>query len=208
MGRRYLIAIPFALLVAFALFGVMQWLIISGEAKFKDEKSFRMIDFVRVRRAAQVETKERELPQKVEKTKAPESPDISHSQSGGAGAIAVSVSAPEIDTSGLRTGPRFNQAIASDTDIVPLVRVNPAYPPQAAERKIEGWVIVEFTISARGSVEDAEVIAAQPPGVFDTAAIRAIRKWKYKPKIENGEPVERTGVQVRLTFELEKNDNG
>jgi protein TonB len=63
--------------------------------------------------------------------------------------------------------------------------------------------VVEFTISAAGTVKDPFVIAAKPSSIFNRAALRAIRKWKYNPKTEDGEPVERPGVKVRLNFELE-----
>ena len=84
-----------------------------------------------------------------------------------------------------------------------MVRVNPQYPIRAEERGIEGWVELEFTISEAGTVKEARVIAAKPRGVFDRSALRAIKKWKYNPKVEDGKPVERPGVTVRLTFDLE-----
>ena len=89
------------------------------------------------------------------------------------------------------------------SDIIPLVRVNPQYPMRAAQRGIEGWVEVEFTITPAGTVSDPVVIGAKPKGMFNRAALRAIRKWKYNPRMENGVAVERPGVKVRLTFELE-----
>ena len=99
-------------------------------------------------------------------------------------------------------GPDLSLA-ASDTDIVPIVRVNPQYPLRASERGIEGWVEVQFTISRAGTVKDPVVLNAKPQNMFNRAALRAIRKWKYNPKIEDGEPVERPGVKVRLTFQLQ-----
>jgi protein TonB len=51
-------------------------------------------------------------------------------------------------------------------------------------------------------VQDAVVIGAQPPRVFDQAAVRAVRKWRYNPKTENGVAVARTGQQVRLRFQI------
>jgi protein TonB len=93
---------------------------------------------------------------------------------------------------------------ASDTDIVPIVRVQPQYPLRAAERGTEGWVEVEFTISAAGTVKDPVVLNYHPSTIFNRAAVKAIRKWKYNPKIEDGQPVERPGVKVRLSFQLDK----
>ncbi len=91
----------------------------------------------------------------------------------------------------------------SDSDVIPLVRVLPQYPPRAASRGIEGWVIVEFTISAAGTVKDPVVVDSHPSAIFNRAMLRAIRKWKYKPKIVDGVAVERIGVRVRQNFELE-----
>ena len=94
-------------------------------------------------------------------------------------------------------------AAASDTDAIPIVRVAPQYPMRAAERGIQGWVEMEFTISVAGTVKDPVVLASHPGSIFDKEALRAIRKWKYNPKIVNGEPVERHEMKVRLKFELE-----
>jgi len=91
---------------------------------------------------------------------------------------------------------------ASDSDVIPVVRVSPQYPLRASERGIEGWVAVEFTISKLGTVKDPKVFDSHPSSIFDRAALKAIRKWKYNPKIEDGEPVERPGVKVRLRFDL------
>jgi TonB family protein len=90
----------------------------------------------------------------------------------------------------------------ASADIVPLVRIPPDYPPEALASRTEGWVRIEFTISTNGSVRDAAVIAAEPPGVFDEAALRAISRWRYNPRIVNGIAVERSGVQTEIRFAL------
>jgi protein TonB len=84
------------------------------------------------------------------------------------------------------------------------VRVDPEYPPRARQQGIEGYVDVLFTISPVGTVQDAEVVRSKPSLVFDRTALRAIRKWKYNPKIDNGIAVARSGVGVRLIFEIPK----
>ena len=92
----------------------------------------------------------------------------------------------------------------SDRDVIPLVRINPDYPPRALGRGLEGWVQVQFTITASGAVEDAIVVDAEPKDVFDDAALKAIARWRYNPKVENGVPVDRVGVQARILFQLEQ----
>jgi protein TonB len=95
-------------------------------------------------------------------------------------------------------------AAANDTDVVPLVRVNPQYPARAMQRGIEGWVHLEFTITEAGTTKDIAVVEADPVNVFEAAAVAAVRKYKYKPKVEQGQPVERPGVAVMLSFKLHR----
>jgi protein TonB len=92
----------------------------------------------------------------------------------------------------------------SDRDVIPLVRINPDYPPSALRRELEGWVQVQFTITPAGSVQDAIVVDAEPKDVFDEAALKAIVRWRYNPKVENGAAVERVGVQTRIVFRLDE----
>jgi periplasmic protein TonB len=86
---------------------------------------------------------------------------------------------------------------------VPLYRPQPRYPAQALRTGTEGWVLVQFTITASGSVADARVVDAEPHGVFDDAALNAIGRWKYNPGVEDGIALERRGVQVLLRFDVE-----
>ena len=85
---------------------------------------------------------------------------------------------------------------------MPMVRVPPQYPERAMQRGIEGRVLVEFTISKSGAVKDAKVIAAEPSAIFNKAALKAIRQWKYNPKILNGKAVEQRGIKIAIPFRL------
>jgi TonB family protein len=86
-------------------------------------------------------------------------------------------------------------------ELYPTARVPPQYPERAARRRVEGVVELQVRVNPDGTVADATVIRSEPPGLFDEASLRAIRKWKFKPKIVDGKAVEATGVQ-RITFEL------
>jgi protein TonB len=79
--------------------------------------------------------------------------------------------------------------------------VAPSYPVQAARDRKEGWVEVEFTVTADGSVQDAKVTASNPVRVFDREAIRTIERTKFNPRLENGVPVSTT-VRRRIEFTL------
>ena len=92
----------------------------------------------------------------------------------------------------------------ADHVVIPLVRIQPQYPARAAAGGIEGWVRCQFNITPAGGVVDATVTDSEPRGTFDRAALEAVSRWKYSPQVERGVAVERRGVQVLLTFELEK----
>jgi len=88
---------------------------------------------------------------------------------------------------------------AAERDALPLVRVDPEYPERARQQGLGGYVIVEFTVSPAGTVKDPRVIEAEPRLVFEESVLRAVRRWRYNPKVENGVAVARL-VQTRLTF--------
>lgn len=87
-------------------------------------------------------------------------------------------------------------------DIIPIVVIRPMYPREAAMKGQEGWVKVEFIITAIGTVKDPRVVDAKPPRVFNREAIRAILKWKFKPRVIDGVAVDRPATQI-IDFSLE-----
>lgn len=115
-------------------------------------------------------------------------------------ADTVNIAAPKVqaDLTGIQVG-----GIGQDGEYLPIVRVEPIYPTRAATRGIEGYVIVEFTVTTNGSVKDPVIIEADPPNIFNRAAQNAVLKWKFKPRVIDGTPVEVPGVQTQLTFKLD-----
>ena len=89
-----------------------------------------------------------------------------------------------------------------DAGALTLVRnTKPVYPTNAETGKIEGWVELEFTVTERGEVRDITVRAANPPGVFDRAAVGALSHWRYRPVLQGGQPVAQR-ARIRLRFTL------
>jgi TonB family protein len=80
----------------------------------------------------------------------------------------------------------------------------PDYPQNAMAQRISGSVTVEYTVDTHGETRDIHVVEATPPGVFDQAAINAVRHWRYGPAMVNGSAVEVPAVRTRLRFELPK----
>ena len=91
---------------------------------------------------------------------------------------------------------------ATEGEIIPVVVIRPMYPREAAMSGTEGWVKVEFTITETGTVKNARVVESVPPRVFNREAIRAILKWKFKPRVVEGVAVERQATQV-IDFNLD-----
>ena len=93
--------------------------------------------------------------------------------------------------------------VFADGSYVPIFKVPPIYPRRAQERGIEGCVMLEFVVTKLGSVRDPYVVWSQPKGMFDRAAVRSALKFKYKPMIRDGNPVDVTGVLNQITFVIE-----
>ena len=91
----------------------------------------------------------------------------------------------------------------SDRDHEFIVGVRPIYPRRAQTRGIEGHVIVEYVVTATGAVRNPAVVEAEPPGIFDRAAIQSVLHYKFRPRVVDGEAVEARGVRTRVVFELE-----
>lgn len=101
-------------------------------------------------------------------------------------------------------GGDINNTINRPTgDATPIVRINPKYPTTAARDGIEGWVQLSFSISPTGEVIDPVVINAEPKRTFDREAIRAIKRWKYRPKVIEGVAQLQTSQTVQLDFKLD-----
>jgi len=91
-------------------------------------------------------------------------------------------------------------------ELIPIVTIAPAYPKEAAENKIEGKVTIEFTVTTMGTVKNPVIVSTNPKGVFDQAALRAILKYKFKPRTINNKPVEAIASQT-INFALSQISN-
>jgi len=92
----------------------------------------------------------------------------------------------------------------ADRAAVPQLRIEPDFPAQAKARGIQGSITFRFTVAKDGSVKDIEILASEPPHVWDSATIRAVSNWKYQPAIKDGRPVEQVGLVVTYRYELER----
>lgn len=199
---RPLIALVFAMLLTSSLFWFLQEMV-SETVDTGELRQATRIEFTRMRRDTEVESRREEYqkPQREKPQAVPSAPRLSVAASAPGAGSAVQMLTPKIDTSGIKLD---ISAGGSDRDVTPLVRVNPEYPRRALQRGIEGWVQMQFTITAAGTVKDIKVVDSEPKKVFDEPAMQAVSRWRYNPRVENGVAVERVGIRVLLRFKLEK----
>ena len=199
---RFLSSLVLASIVTLALFTLMQALIASGDQTLSEPPEGNVLDFVRVKQEEVVEQKDRKPrkpPQPQEQPPQMEQPQMDNSSPDGGGSgldFAADVSGDVALDGGLALE-------SGDGEYLPIVKVAAVYPRRALQRGIEGFVIVEFTVTKQGSVRDPFVVEANPQGIFEQAAMDAALKFKYKPRVVNGEPTEVAGVQNRITFKID-----
>ena len=93
-------------------------------------------------------------------------------------------------------------APVGETHAAELIKTAPPdYPPEAYRAHQQGWVEVAFTVDAEGRVTDAKVTGSEPTRVFNSAALSAVRRWTFKPRMENGKAVPEQ-VTRRIQFKL------
>ena len=199
MTARYAFSIALGAAVTFGLLFLMQLLIATGRGALTEAASFRMNDFVRVERNEVIETRKNKPEKPPEPEVPPELPSPSNTDSLD-NAMVVSISAPSLNT-GINIG--FGGFGVSDGEYLPIVKVAPVYPSRAASRGLEGNCIVEFTVTRTGAVEDVVVVKCTST-LFERASTQAASKFKYKPRVIDGEPVDVSGVQHLITFLMEE----
>lgn len=199
MMVRYGFGTGLGMTATFILFLLMQSLIKSDRSPFQDVVVGKIVDFVRVEEDIAIETKKRKPePPPPPDEEPPHMPKPEFESSDVAQGIDIGAVNVQVDFNVGGTG-----GFTSDGEYLPIVKVAPVYPRRAQTRGIEGYVLLEFVVTRTGAVRDPRIIESQPPGIFDRAALSAALKFKYKPKVVNGEPIDVAGVRNRITFELQ-----
>ena len=197
---RLLIGSVLAVPVAGGLFFIMQYLIASADLNIDDKKQ---------RRLADIHMPIREIATNLAEAK-PDKPDDPEEP-------PPDLATPDLDmdmnVDAINMAPAATMQVAivgaggisaSDGEYLPIVKVAPIYPRRAQSRGIEGYCIIEYTVTKTGSISDPVAIDCQPSGIFERASLKASLKFKYKPRVVDGEAIEVAGVQNKFTYELEK----
>ena len=197
---RSIIGAVAAVPIALGLFYLMQSLI-DTQFEQEDVKTRKIADIVVPDKVIETNLKE-VLPEKVEDPDEPPPDmepldfdmDVDMNAANMAPTVAMNVS---INASGLSSG---------DGEYLPIVKVAPIYPRRAQTRGITGFCIVTYTVTTTGAIRDPYVESesdCSPKGIFERASIKAATKFKYKPRVVDGQAIEVACVQNKFTYELE-----
>lgn len=200
MLGRYVISIVVGSIVTVSLLFIMQLLIVTGKQALTDPRERHKLEFVRVKRNENLNVEDI-IPEKPPKP--PETPPETPPQdmdNVNPDAPTINVAPPSVAANTDIGGPGGMNI--AEGDYLPIVRVAPVYPARALSRGLEGFVDLSFTVTTTGTVKDPIVIQSTS-SLFERAAVRAVLKFKYKPRVVDGVPVEVPGVKTRISFQLE-----
>ncbi|MDB9997260.1 energy transducer TonB [Gammaproteobacteria bacterium] len=180
---------------AFVLFLFMYLLILPGDLDINALKDRQMVDFIRMKKDDTLNERDRRLPDKPPPPKRPPPPELETPDVQALPTPKLDIKFPDIkmpiDTDGAFVG---GGKYLGDGGLVPLVRITPRYPRNALLKNQEGVVVIELLVDEGGSVVTAKIVNANPPGVFNAAAIQAVLKWKFKPRVLNGIAIQQRGL--------------
>ena len=199
MLARVGVSLLTGVVVTFALLWLMQILIATGKEAIQDRPEFRFVDFVRVKQQELTQTKKPKPKKPPEPEQEP--PDIPPPQTDRFdSAQAVNIGRVSVST-GVNVG-GIGGFENIDGEYLPIVKVAPIYPRRAQSRGLSGFCILSFTVTHLGTTADISVVECTS-SLFERASVNAAAKFKYKPRVVDGEPISVPGVQHKITFEIE-----
>ena len=186
---RWVISMGIAAGVTLGLFFFMSVLIATGETLSERVSVVKIVDATMPDIELEV-IEEIDKPEPIEEL-TEEQPELQEKQINLDSGPSLNIERATID---IDTGLQLSNASisATDGDYLPLVAIAPQYPTRAAQRGIEGWCLVSFTVNGLGSVEEdtITVVDAEPPQIFNRSSVRAAARFKFQPRVEDGVGVE------------------
>jgi len=201
---RWALSMAMAGGITLGLFYFMQFLIATGEAFDERISVVKIVDATMPEIELEV-IEEIDKPEPIEEV-VQEQPEIQERQTNLDSGPALNIQRATVE---LDTGLQLSNAsiAATDGDYLPLVAIAPQYPTRAAQRGIQGWCLVSFTVDGLGNVveESIQVVDAEPANIFDRSSLRAAARFKFQPRVVDGEGVNVDGVQYLFRYQLEDN---
>jgi protein TonB len=198
---RLAIGLVLALAITLSLFWLMQYLIETADRSLNDDGAGNLVDFVRVKRDETVKARQAKPKKPPPPDTPPPQPPTPQLDNLDANAEKIAISAVPVETDIEMTG-GFSLGVG-EGDYLPIVKVAPIYPNRALTRGIEGFCVVQYTVTRLGTTKDPLIVESQCTStLFHRASLNAALKFKYKPRILDGEAVEVPGVQNKFTYEI------
>lgn len=207
--RRLCLAMLIGGVAAATTIYLMQVAISQPKAIASRDYDYNVVDFVRLKRDDTVDAINRSLPKKPEPPTERLTKPTAVAPDTQVNPNDLNFDLPSLKLStNITGGPKLGGLSTHATTtrinaVAPLVRIQPRYPTRAAIAGVEGEVLVGFTVTPTGAVKDVEIISASPKGYFEQEAKRTLKKWKFNPKIVDGNPVAFSSKQ-KLVFKLNK----
>ena len=201
---RVIAGIVFGLAITSALFWVMPHLIETTDRQLDKSGSTNLVDFVRLRRDETVHRRELKPRKPLPPQSPPPLPSTPQFESLNPNAETIAISATPAETDIEISGAGFSLGVG-EGDYLPIVKVAPIYPQRALLRGIEGYCVVQYTVTRQGKIRDPFVIEDRcTHSMFQRPSLQAALKFKYKPRVINGQAIDVPGVQNKFTYVIEE----
>ncbi len=200
---RMTIGALLAVVVTAGLFWTMSYLIESTNSTLDDSGISNIVDFVRLKRDESIERRQIKPEKPPPPETPPPQPPTPQLDSLNPNAEKIAISAVPVETDIEMSG-GFNLGVG-EGDYLPIVKVAPIYPQRALSRGIEGYCVVQYTVTKQGTTANPFVVEDQcTSSLFHSASVQASLKFKYKPRVVDGQAIEVPGVQNKFTYEIEE----
>jgi protein TonB len=200
---RLLIGIGIGLVVTAALFWTMQYLIETADRELNEGGTGSLVDFVRLKRDETIQRRQLKPKKPPPPEAPPPQPPTPQLDNLNPNAEKIAISAAPVETDIEMSG-GFSLGVG-EGDYLPIVKVAPIYPQRALSRGIEGYCVVQYVVTRQGTIRDPFVVEDQcTSSLFHRASLQAAFKFKYKPRVIDGQAVEVPGVQNKFTYEIEE----
>lgn len=199
---RFIASIGVGVVITFGLFVLMAELINSGAKSKDNERDQIIVEINTTPPESKAQQRNRVPPPPPPPPKQPPKPQTPDPEPDIADNSGFNFNMPSVDVGSTSAGLSGPGALVRDGDATPIFRQEPKFPTKAARDGIEGWVQLKFDINELGNVENVSVINAQPKRIFDREAKKALKKWRYNPKVVDGKAIKQIGLTVQLDFKL------
>ena len=201
---RVFAGIVSGLAVTAALFWVMQYMIQTTDHQLDEAASTQLVDFVRLRRDETIHRRELKPSKPPPPQSPPQLPSTPQLESLNPNVETIAISAAPVETDIEISSAGFSLGVG-EGDYLPIVKVAPIYPQRALVHGIEGYCVVQYTVTRQGTIRDPFVIEDQcTNSMFHRPSLQAALKFKYKPRVIDGQAVEVPGVQNKFTYVIEE----